>query len=109
MSKSPSPAAYTNRRRWAVVEARAVLSSLASSGLSLSAFAKREGLDPQRLRAWQRKLGADIPSSTAFIEVRSRVAERIEVVLRSGVVLRVVESIDTTALRRLVDALDRSC
>ena len=108
MSK-PSGPSPTSRRRWTVVEARTVLSALASSGLTPSAFAKREGLDPQRVRAWQRKLGAAVTSTTAFIEVRARVAERIEVVLRSGLVVRVVDSVDTTALRRLVDALDRPC
>jgi len=105
----PSPArSYTTSRRWTAAEARAALAALASSGLSRSAFARREGLDPQRLRAWQRKLG-DVGARPAFVEVLRRDQERVEVVLTSGITLRVAESIDAATLRRLVDALERPC
>ncbi|GAC1548083.1 MAG: hypothetical protein NVS3B10_11760 [Polyangiales bacterium] len=100
------PPAYATSRRWTTVEARAVLSAFASSGLSPTAFAAREGLDTQRLRAWQRKLGGAITTPASFVEVRPRASERVESVLRCGLVLRVVESIDEAALRRLVEALD---
>ncbi len=109
MSKSPSPPpiSYKTRRRWTVVEARAALSELASSGLSQSAFAAREGFDTQRLRVWRRKLGVAVAGPPPwFVEVQPRAAERVEVVLPSGVTLRVAESIDASLLRRLVDALD---
>ena len=43
-----------------------------------------------------------------FVEVVPRAIERVEIVLPSGVVLRVAESIDAAALRRIVDALDAS-
>lgn len=111
MPKSPPPpsASYKTRRRWTTVEARAALAALASSGLSQSAFAAREGLDTQRLRAWRQKLGVVIaPALPSFVEVRARAAERVEVVLPSGVTLRVAESIDASLLRQLVDALDRT-
>jgi hypothetical protein len=42
------------------------------------------------------------------VEVVPRAAERVEIALRSGHVLRVSESIDTEALRRLVEALEPS-
>jgi len=85
MPKSPSPAPYSSRRRWTVVEARAALTALGVSGLSLIAFAAREGLDPQRLRSWRNKLGVAAPP--AFVEVRPRADDRVEIVLRSGVVV----------------------
>ncbi len=107
MSKSPSPPPipHKTRRRWTVVEARAALAALASSGLSQSAFAAREGYDTQRLRVWRRKLGVATAAPPSFVEVPPRGGELIEVVLPSGVTLRVAESIDGSLLRRLVDAL----
>ena len=105
-SPSPPPISYKTRRRWTVVEARAALAALASSGLSQSAFAAREGFDTQRLRVWRRKLGVAITPAPSFVELQPRAAERVEIVLPSGVTLRVAESVDVGALRRLVDALD---
>ena len=105
-SPSPPPISHKTRRRWTVVEARAALAALASSGLSQSAFAAREGYDTQRLRVWRRKLGVENTAPPpSFVEVPPRGAELIEVVLPSGVTLRVAESIDGSLLRRLVDAL----
>jgi hypothetical protein len=108
MPKSPPPSiSYKTRRRWTAVEARAVLAALASSGLSQSVFAAREGLDIQRLRMWRQKLGIAItPRPPSFVEVRPRTAEGVEIVLRSGVTLRVAESIEAAVLRRLVETLE---
>ena len=110
---------YRPRLRWTEKEARAALAALATSRLSTRAFAAREGIDIQRLYSWRRKLEASPPSGEvvvpaappAFVELRPAVPERVEVVLRSGVVLRVSESIDGETVRRLVDALEpsRSC
>jgi transposase-like protein len=86
----------------------------AASGLSLSDFARREGIDPARLYKWRRQLGERAERRTAapapvpaVIELRAgpRPAERVEVVLASGVTLRVTETIDPTALARLIVAL----
>jgi hypothetical protein len=116
MPKSPPVATYLTRRRWTVVEARAALAAVDASGLRTSAFAAREGLDVQRLQSWRRKLGtkpktrkARSParaSRSSFVELRPRGTEPIEIVLRSGRVLRVTESIDAAVLRRLVEVLD---
>jgi transposase-like protein len=107
MPKSLS--SYATRRRWTVIEARAALAALAASGLSMAAFAAREGIDMERLRRWRRKL-EKLPAAPAqkFVEIRSHEPESIEIVLRSGRVLRVTESVDPMALVRLVDALERS-
>jgi transposase-like protein len=104
-SQSPS---YLTSRRWTESEARAALAAVAASGLTPREFAAREGLDHQRFYAWQRKLSKPVreAASPAFIEVRPSAAEVVEVVLRSGVVLRVRESIDASVLERLVSALD---
>jgi transposase-like protein len=107
------PKSFKDSRRWSVIEAEAALKALSSSGLSLREFARREGLDHQRLRAWRQKLGsgAPVPASPAFIEISRRPSERVEVLLPSGVILRIVESIDTTALRRIAAAFadDKRC
>jgi transposase-like protein len=114
------------RRRWRVPEARAALDALAASGLSVSAFAEREGLDEERLYRWRRRFarerkaeaGAVTPPATPpIIELRAAPTprprhaetERVEIVLASGVVLRVAETIDPAGLARLVAALGRGC
>lgn len=102
MSK-PRPA---TRSRWTETEARAALAAQRSSGLSIKAFAVREGLDPQRLYTWNSRL-KDSAAQPTFVEVPRHAPEYVEIVLRSGRVLRVVESIDEAALRRLVAALEQ--
>lgn len=98
-----SPAVCSMNRRWTSDEARVVLTAQASSGLSIPAFAAREGLDPQRLYFWRRRVevGSTIEAPQAFIEVRrTSERERVEIVLRSGHIVRVGESIDVGVLRR---------
>lgn len=108
------PAPYLIERRWTEDDARTVLAAQEASGLSVTAFAAREGLDPQRLYFWRRRLGSSAEASEAptFIEVRPAARrELVEIALRSGHVIRVAESIDPGALRRFVDALEegRAC
>ena len=107
---------YTSQRRWTTADARAALDAQARSGLSVQAFAAREGLDAQRLLRWERRLTAKPASSAArkmsptFVEIAGSSSASVEIVLRSGRLLRVSESIDPSALRRLVEALDEgSC
>lgn len=100
---------YSAHRRWSVADARAALAGLAASGLSMAKFAVREGLDVERLRRWRRRLeSVPVARATTFVELRQQAPESIEIVLRSGRVLRVAESVDPTALLRLIDALERS-
>ena len=115
------PFSYKGRRRWTVVDARAVLEALSRSGMSMSVFAQREGLDVQRLRRWARRLelapaprpapargeGTGTSAPPRFLEVpRLASPELVEVVLRSGLVVRASASIEPDVLRHLVDALD---
>ncbi len=46
-------------RRWTEAEAREVVADLRSSGLTVEQFARRRGLDPQRLYRWRRRLAGD--------------------------------------------------
>ena len=115
-----SSSTHVQRRRWTAEDAKEALAAQAQSGLSLSAFASREGLDAQRLFRWRRRLEVDAPESATFEEVvgcgvasafgeggPAFVSERawFEVVLRSGLVVRVSESFNAAALLRLLDTL----
>jgi hypothetical protein len=76
----------------------------------MSAFAQREGLDVQRLYRWRRQLAdaSVAPRTAEFVELRPRGVERerVEVVLRTGRILRASETIDPSLLARLVYALE---
>jgi transposase-like protein len=100
----------TRRQRWTPEKASAVLAELAASGLSVQKFAARAGLDPERLYRWRRQLGATAPApaAAAFVEVRPSLRSRVEIVLRSGHVLFVPETIDAGALHQLVEMLERT-
>jgi len=103
-----SRAEYLIRRRWTVEVARAALSALAASGLSVAAFAAREGLDAQRLYGWRRRLGPPESVSPSFVEVTSAAVTPMEVVLRSGHVVRLSPSFDAAALVRLLEVLEQT-
>jgi transposase-like protein len=117
MPRRLAAAPYVLRRRWTVTDARSALAALAASGLSPRAFARREGLEVQRLYRWRRQLSGEpggpavcVPASPVpeLIEIRARRAEPVEIVLKSGIVLRVSETIEACALVRLVSALEQS-
>jgi len=90
-----------------------VLVALDNSGLSLRTFAQREGVDEQRLYFWRRRLGRTgrTGAAPAFVEVAPvpRSLGHVEIVLRSGRVLRAAEAIDSQVLRRMVEALEDEC
>jgi len=93
---------------WRSADAKAVLDRVEASGLSVRAFARREGLSVQRLYRWRRALGAGGAAKPAFIEVvgASSTAARLEIVFRSGVALRVPDRFDEQAVRSLVEILE---
>jgi hypothetical protein len=98
-------------RRWRAADARAALAAASASGLSLREFARREGIHPQRLYWWRGRLAGDARMAVpTFIELKpgglGGVPRLVEVVLRSGRVLRVPESIDTATIQRFVAALE---
>ncbi len=96
----------SSRRHWRPEDAESVLERLETSGLSVRAFARRERLNVQRIYWWQRVLARRNASSPAFVEVVGGTTAHLEIVLRSGVVLRVPPGFDGETVRRLVDALD---
>jgi transposase-like protein len=114
---------YLTCRRWTAEEAQQALVAWEKSGIGLSAFAVDKGLDPQRLTRWRRRLVAT--GSPTFEEILPCVAvaplesdaapgvtrEPFEVVLPSGRIVRVPESFDAGALRRLLAVVDeaRAC
>ena len=61
-------------RPWKIADARSALTAQVASGLSVSAFAVREGIDSDRLYLWRRLLTAKreraAPSAPAVIELR---------------------------------------
>ena len=92
----------------------------------MSAFAEREGLDEERLYRWRRSFARERkaearavtrPATPAIVKLRAATSpsprraktEPVEIVLVSGVVLRVAEAIDPARLARLVAALERGC
>lgn len=109
--RMPRPRAlYQSRRRWTISDARAALAALKASGLSVEAFALREGIHVERLCRWRRRLSDRGPTGELppeFVELHPTRAEPIEIVLRSGRVLRISTAIDGSALERLVAILER--
>ena len=86
-----------------------------ASGLSAGEFATREGLRPERLFFWKRRLRASSAIavagvSFAKISVQRKIAEAVvaeplEVLTRSGHIIRVRPRFDEGTLLRLVSVL----
>jgi hypothetical protein len=95
------------RRRWNAKAAGAILRSLEGSGLSVLEFAARHGLNPQRLYRWRGQLATEPPvTAHPFVEIKRASGEEIEVVLRSGHVVRVKDGFGEDTLRRVVAVLE---
>ena len=114
MRKTDTQKTYLSSVRWTEAEAQEALADLERSGVGLRAFAAGAGLDPQRLIRWQRQLAAakapafeEVGHRGVALVVRAAPPERdaapLELVLRSGRVVRVPASFDANALRRLME------
>jgi len=99
------------RRRWSEADARAMVQAWRRSGESQLAFARRHGLDPQRVGHWVRRLrsepsGTSAPMSFHPVRLVNRArpgegtGERppIQIVLADGRVVRVPRGIDAGEL-----------
>lgn len=110
MPKSLPMPSYRTSLRWTEEEARAALAALAASRLTIRAFASREGLDVQRLYVWRRKLETSAETTKTspppFVEIRPGRPDRVEVVVRTGRVLRCAAEISSNALVRLIEVLE---
>jgi hypothetical protein len=82
-------------------------------------FAEEHGLDPQRFYAWRRRVA--VGDGTTFRELVVRPSSPLiarptdgdgapfEIVLASGIVVRVPASFEGAALARLLDVVARAC
>ena len=83
------------------------------SGLTAAEFARRHRLAEASLKWWKWKLGSKRPkaapvSPLTFVEMTAPTRrESLELVLASGVEIRVPADFDEAALVRLLDVLDR--
>jgi hypothetical protein len=106
----PSTTPATGREVWADR-----LRRFASSGLTITAFCKAEGVRTQAFYHWRAKLAvqdapADRPSTAPdaprFVPVRLRPDHPpVEVVLPTGVILRLSAGCDLAFVRAVLDAL----
>jgi len=112
--RSPARTDSGRRTRWTAEEAGRVLRALDGSGLSRREFCEREGLIPERLRRWERKLGSRrAGSSSSGVELRpvqvvghDRMDGRpFELELPEGVRLQVPCDFDEGSLTRLLGVL----
>lgn len=105
------------KKRWSEAEGRFVVEAWRRSGLRPTDFARKHGLHDHRLDRWrQRCKEADSGSKSAFVPVvvkdprGARSREGVELVLTSGVVVRVPGSADVAWIGELVGALEgRRC
>jgi hypothetical protein len=97
----------------AETEWRGRLESWDASGLSLRAFAMREGLNLHSLGRWKKRLRGVATPATAFASVvfngsSSTQQGAFELVVRDGMSLRIPADFDETTLARLVSLLGRT-
>lgn len=96
----------------AEAEWRARLESWDASGVSLRAFALREGLDPHSAWRWKKRLRGAAPAATGFaaVVVEHAAGTRsvpFELVVGAGMSLRIPADFDEAALMRLIALLGR--
>jgi transposase-like protein len=128
----PSRSSKTSER-WTPEHAASLLAEAERSGLSDRAFAKRRGIDPQRLWWWRKRLDktrtkkAEVgfvelavrspatpmptaPMPTAPMPTAPMSAGRIEILLGNGRVVATPVDVDLVVLARLLDAVEgRRC
>jgi len=104
---------YLKKKRWTRADGAGILDDIERSGVSDSAFALHQDLDPQRISKWRGRLGRPRKSmprcSPTFVEVNSNVAapaRSAEIRLRNG--RSVIVSVDggADALGALLDVVE---
>ena len=113
------------RRRWTASEKLRIVAESLSAGLSVAEFAGRHDVHPNMVHSWRRqaRMGelsvapdgearfvpvavADGSGVAAPTENDKRLGSTIEVVLRNGRVLRLLEEVAPRRVAQLADALD---
>ena len=114
----------TTRRRWSASERRTILAEADADGAVVSKVARRHGVSASLLFRWRRLrkeakaysrpepafVPLTLPAPTMPSEaISTPVGDdgRIEIVLGGGRRIIVGKDVDTTALRRIVDVLER--
>jgi len=87
-----------SRRHWSAAQAGGTLKAWRRSGLSLAAFARRQGVNAERLRWWRKRLGTAEGKGPALAFIPAVLSGK-----RSPVVVRLprggeVEAADVTAV-----------
>ena len=116
----------TNRRhwkQWTEEHARHVLDQADRSGLGDPGFARNQGISPDRIARWRKRLGRprsepEDAGKLTFVELKARSASipgstdagPVKVHLQNGRQVEVPLHVDLMALCRLLDAVEgRAC
>lgn len=104
-----------SRPYWREDDARVIVEAWRRSGETLAGFARRHGVDPQRLARWDARLkqakpvASTAPSPLRFHPVRLARSTQdtgwIEIELPDGPRVRVSHGFDADVLRRVLDVL----
>jgi hypothetical protein len=113
MTKKDEAPEGAGRTYWHEAEARAVIETWRQSGDTLAGFARRRGLNRQRLVRWVSRLRASEPAPLQFHPVRvtgedtsGRQGASIEIDLGSSRRVRVSPGFATEDLRRVLAVLE---
>jgi transposase len=95
---------------WREADAKVIVDAWHASGLTRAAFARRHGIDGQRLARWSARLGPPSARPMRFHPVRLAMTEGapaggIEVVLAGGRRVRVERGFDVEELRRVLELM----
>jgi Transposase and inactivated derivatives len=113
------------RRRWSKTEKLAIVAEASAPDVNVSAVARRHGIQPSLLFRWREQFADALESNAqpprspngpgpSFVPVALPAATAtpeqpactVEIVLRNGRRVRVRATIDTAALKRIVDVLE---
>ena len=89
---------------------RAHVDAWSASGISMRAFALREGLNVGSLSAWQRRFRVESTPATTFAPLvvqnsSNKQQQAFELTLRDGIALRIPPDFDEAMLTRIVRAI----
>jgi transposase-like protein len=92
-------------RRWSEADGHVAIKAWRRSGLTVAAFARREGVDEQRLRRWRSRVSEDQDDVALVpVDIVTRPAASVEVVV-GAVVIRVPPGFDEATLRRVLEVV----
>jgi transposase-like protein len=96
-------------RHWTEDDARQVLARGEREGKSITTLAREEGVSPQRLYWWKKRLRGESRSTSSFVEVSIRVpgqAQPFAVQTRNGRSVAVWPGFEAAELARLLAVVE---